>query len=375
MPLTDAKIRSLAFEDGQRDFHDATVRGLYVRVGLQTKTFMLTVRRGERRSRMKLGMYPDLSLAKARELARDRLAKARLVKIETPVMRFDEALEMFYRLHVPTMRPGSQDQCRRILDTRFRKLASRKLDELRTPELAGIIDRITFPAERRNAFVWLRTFLNWSYRRGYIDQNPLSRLRGLGASRTRDRVLTDAELVAVWNNTPPTDYGALVRLLILSGQRKGQWLAFDPSFLDVEKMVITWPAGFMKMGRIHAIPCTGTMRQLIGNRAGFGKWTTSYNKRALDAASNTSGWTLHDLRRTFATKLAEIGTPPHVIERILAHQSGIVSGVAATYNRASYMPEMKSALLTFEEWLQALLSTTGDSRNGADLPRLHSVGS
>ncbi len=107
----------------------------------------------------------------------------------------------------------------------------------------------------------------------------------------------------------------------------------------------------MKGARLHTIPLTETMRQIIGNRANFGNWTTSYNKHALDQASGTKGWTLHDLRRTFATRLAEMGTPPHVIERILAHQSGTISGVAATYNRASYLPEMKSAFLAFEEKL------------------------
>ena len=65
--------------------------------------------------------------------------------------------------------------------------------------------------------------------------------------------------------------------------------------------------------------------------------------------------------------LAEMGILPHIIERILAHQSGIVSGVAAIYNRASYMVEMKSALLAFENKLQSLLSTTEDADGGRNI--------
>jgi integrase len=317
---------------------------------------MLTIRSGNRRARVKLGIYPALSLAKAREKAKDLLAEARVNKAAEPTaLTFREALNRFYQLHVPTMRTGSQCQCTRILDTRFRSLDRRRLPELKTSELAAIIDGIASHAEKRNAFVWVRTFLNWSYRRGYLDQNPISRLRGYGASRQRERVLSDAELVSVWQCAPLTDYGALVRLLILTGQRKGQWLAFEHRFLDAEKMVITWPSEIMKAGRVHAIPCTDTMRCLIGNRSSFGKWTTSYNKRALDKASGTTGWTLHDLRRTFATNLAEMGTAPHVIERILSHQTGVISGVAATYNRASYMREMRAAMEAWEARLQSLV--------------------
>src|SRR5207248_1197134 len=150
-------------------------------------------------------------------------------------------------LHLPTMRPGSQRQCRRILDTHFSRLKKRRLPELKTSELAAILDGITAHSEKRNGFVWLRTFLNWCYRRGYLDQNPISRLRGYGASRTRERVLSDAELVAVWRASFETinpDFGALLRVLILSGQRKGQWLAFEPNFIQGDTIV--WTGAFMK---------------------------------------------------------------------------------------------------------------------------------
>jgi len=360
LPLNDLRLRSLPFADGQHDHHDSAVPGLYVRVGAKTKTFMLTVRKGDRRRRVKLGMYPDLSLSKAREKARDLLAEARVNKSEPPAaLTFADARDRFYQIHLPTMRPGSRHQARRLLDSHFSSLAKRRLPDLKTSELTAILDAITAPAEKRNAFVWLRTFLNWSYRRGYLDQNPIARLRGMGRSTSRDRVLSDAELVSIWNAAPMSDYGALVRLLILTGQRKGQWLAFQPEFITGE--TITWPAEFMKGARLHTIPLTDTMRQIIGNRATFGTWTTSYNKHALDQASGTKGWTLHDLRRTLATRLAEMGTAPHVIERILAHQTGAISGVSAIYNRHHFLPEMKSAFLAFEEKLQALLSNLEDN--------------
>lgn len=86
----------------------------------------------------------------------------------------------------------------------------------------------------------------------------------------------------------------------------------------------------------------------------FQQWSPV--KLKLDMAVGSSDWVLHDLRRTVATKLAEMGIAPHVIERILAHHSGVISGVTAIYNRASYMTEMRDALRRWEAQLQALLS-------------------
>ena len=209
--------------------------------------------------------------------------------------------------------------------------------DLKTSEIAAILDGISAPAEKRNAFVWLRTFLNWSYQRGHIDQNPMTRIKGMSASNQRDRVLTVAEIDQVWNATyqhHSDTYGALIRLLILSAQRKGEWLAFDPAFIQGDTIV--FPGAVMKMGKSHTLPLTDGMRREIGNRATFGRWTTSYCKRALDTLSGVTGHSLHDLRRTAATHMAEAGTPPHIVERILAH-TGQISGVALIYNRATLL--------------------------------------
>jgi integrase len=84
--------------------------------------------------------------------------------------------------------------------------------------------------------------------------------------------------------------------------------------------------------------------------APFNGWSKS--KGALDKLSGVTGWTLHDCRRTFATRLAELAVAPHVIERLLNHATGTVSGVAAVYNRASYMAEMRAAIELWERYLE-----------------------
>src|SRR5216683_326480 len=106
----------------------------------------------------------------------------------------------------------------------------------------------------------------------------------------------------------------------------------------------------MKAKKPHSIPLTPLLARTIGNHC-FQRWNEARRKEKLMVDSQTCGWTLHDLRRTTATRMAEMGIAPRVIERILAHSSGSISRVAAIYNRATYLPEMKSALLSFEEWL------------------------
>ena len=85
--------------------------------------------------------------------------------------------------------------------------------------------------------------------------------------------------------------------------------------------------------------------------------TWSKPKTELDQRSNVAEWTLHDIRRTFATTQAKLGTPPHIIEAILNHASGEISGVAAIYNRHRYVTEMRIALESYEKYLENLLAT------------------
>src|SRR5438874_11879848 len=134
MHLNDLKVRGLHFEEsGQRDYPDDAVRGLAVRGGKRTKTFMLVTGTGSGRKRHTLGQYdpPHLTLAMAREKARDILAAERLSKTETPRTRFEEALDVYYRIHVAKLRKQSQRGIRQTIDRRFRpKLGKRVLADI-----------------------------------------------------------------------------------------------------------------------------------------------------------------------------------------------------------------------------------------------------
>ena len=195
-----------------------------------------------------------------------------------------------------------------------------------------------------------------------------------GALTPRERVLTDAELANVLSQARKTPYpfGAIVELLIFTGQRRGEIAALRWDWIDDKARTITLPSSITKNRRPHTFPYGAMAAAVIGTIPPLGDYlfpasrsnvagrsTTIFNgwgkpKAALDKLSPIAPWTLHDLRRTFATNLAAIGTPIHVTEKLLNHISGTVSGVAAIYNRHAYMNEMRNAIEALERRLSLI---------------------
>ena len=199
---------------------------------------------------------------------------------------------------------------------------------------------------------------------------------------TRERVLSDQELAAVYKAATKFAYpfGPIVQLLILTGQRRGEisslkwdWIEDDtltlPSSLTKNKRAHTFPLGETTRAIIESVPQHSDYLFPASREHVRGKSTTVFNgwpkaKRELDVAvqgrakkSPVAPWTLHDLRRTFATNLAALGTPIQVTEKLLNHVSGTVSGVAAIYNRHTYMDEMRAAVTAWEAHLQTLIAS------------------
>lgn len=348
MPLTDIQLRALSFENGQRDYRDRD--GLFVRVGRKTKTFMVTIHTGTKRKRVAIGRYPELSLSNARKLAQQHRSAA----IQEPEIRltFEQALESYYRIHGPKQRPVTREECQRLLNKHFRPtLASVPIDKVTTAQLATILDSITHASVRRCAQVFLRAFFNWSYKRGYIEQNPTTRLEAPPEITSRDHVPTLEEIARIWHACPDSDYGQIIKLCIVSGQRIGQWMHYQPEYRQSD--VIIWPAAAMKSNRPHALPVTPLLASLLPSQP-FSWRMNVRSKRRLDTASGVSGWRHHDMRRLVATVMVdELGVSDRVVEAILAHASG--SQVSRTYMRAKLLQPMREALELWERKLAEIL--------------------
>ncbi|MGB8900748.1 MAG: site-specific integrase, partial [Methylocella sp.] len=206
----------------------------------------------------------------------------------------------------------------------------------------------------------LSALFAWAIGEGLTDANPVVGTNKATEETARDRVLSDNEVGLVWRHAGAGQYGAIVRLLLLTAQRREEVAAMQWSELRLDEGLWSLPASRSKNGRAHDAPLSQATieilraqrehpgRELVfGEGAGpFQGWSNA--KKALDkrlqAAGMTAPWRLHDLRRTAATRMSELGVLPHVVEAVLNHISGHKAGVAGVYNRASYGAEKRQAL-------------------------------
>jgi integrase len=236
--------------------------------------------------------------------------------------------------------------------------------------VAARLDKIASehgPVSADRARAALSTFFAWAIGEGLCETNPVvGTNKHFDGERSRDRVLTDRELAVIWQALPDSDYGAIVRLLILTGQRREEIGALRWSEVDLEAREIALPPVRNKNGRPHDIPLSDQALSILKSRparasrdlvfgngprgrdgearsCGFQGWAKA--KLALDQQiSSVDPWRLHDVRRTVATRMAELGVQPHVVEAVLNHVSGHKAGVAGVYNRSSYAHEKREAL-------------------------------
>lgn len=336
--FTDLTVRSLP-----EGLHfDGQLPGFGVRVGKNRKTWFVI--KGQNRTKVRLGHYPQLSLSGARRAAYLALGSS-FAPMTAPT--FTEALDAF--LAQDRWRPRSKAVINQSLRRNFSW--TKQLDKITHQDVLYAIERIEAPSARSHAIKDIRTFFNWCVPR-FLNSSPAEGLRAPSLV-TRERVLSDDELVKVWREAEQMGtFGVIVRLCILLGQRRGEISAIRPAFIDGQRL--TLPSTLTKNSREHSIPLTPLSQELLkACPFSFNGWSKS--KARLDRLSGVTGWTLHDLRRTFATNLAALGTPIHVTEKILNHVSGVTGGLTGIYQRHSYWPEQVEAMQEWEAKLQSLV--------------------
>ncbi len=346
MRLTDLSIRTLrAPREGAVIYYDDNFTGFGVRISRGgTKSFILT--HGPRRRRETIGRVGVISLQEARKEARRLLAEYTLGKHQPIYKTWRGAVDEYLEEVQLRCRSATYDSYKRHLNLQFR-FAETRMSQIAPHDLQRDLDRLRDrPGEFHHAFCALRAFIRWAHRRHYVDRNPMERMKAPAAPQSRARILTDGELKAVWNACRDDPFGRIVKLLILCGQRLGETCAITGAMIGTD--TITLPPELTKNKRKHTFPFPQTARPLFHDLTynGFGK-----AKSRLDKDSGVTGWTLHDLRRTFASGLAARGIAIPVIEKLLNHVSGSFSGVVGVYQRYDFMPEMRDAISRWESHL------------------------
>ncbi|WP_421704522.1 tyrosine-type recombinase/integrase [Aliiroseovarius sp.] len=363
--LTELAVKKMAHPaSGQVDCFDTQMPNFGMRCSPKRKSFFVYLGGAKRRKRKTLGRYPDLSLADARKLARQLLANEEDVSasVSHDYLKVRDAYlaDCRQRLRGNTLK-GYELYLGHIT---FKGA----IGDVTQGQVIRAIEKYTqSPSSQNYAFTTFKVFFNWAVRRQYITSNPLAALKRPHRQAPRERVLSDDELKTLLTYTMANRgrFNDIVTLLVLTGQRKGEIANLRWSEIDDDQLVL--PPERTKNKREHVVPLGSMALELLHsieggstfvfgtpfNDAPFNGWSRA--QRSLLKATEIDHFTLHDLRRTFSTIHARIGTPIHVTEKLLNHASGTISGVAAVYNRHSYLEEMEKAVEMFEAELNELL--------------------
>jgi integrase len=372
--LIKASAAMLALPDGKADVihFDTEVPGFGLRFrrarsGGVISTWVLQHKGG----RETLGRYPAIGAQHARvwaakvhaqiALGHDPAA-ARAEEKQQQAETFEASLRPY--LAAKKLRPRSRVEVERHLLKNAATPHRRPLAQITKREIATCLAAIT---ERSGAIQANRTraslsaFFMWCCRRGLLDSNPVG-FTERHKEESRHRVLTDAELRHLWNALPDTDYGKAVKLLILTGQRREEIGGLRWSEVDFTRGVISLPGERTKNGKPHDVPLSAAalailesqprFSEFVFGRRGIRDW--GHRKSGLDAELQLQPWVLHDLRRTAATRMVDLGILPHTVEAVLNHY-GHRSGVAGVYNRSLYASEKAQALARWAEHVTALV--------------------
>jgi len=306
-------------------------------------------------ARVKLGQDPASDKAEAQAQA---------------AQTFAAAIAEYLPQKRPQLKGRSYPDLERHLLIQARTLHELQLVKITRRDIATVLTATTKagPVTANRVRSSLSSFFAWAMQQGLVEDNPV-----IGTMRhednSRSRVLASAELRIIWKALADDQYGAIVRLLALTGQRAGEIAGVRWS--DIAENTITLPAGRTKNNREHNVPLSKAAGDIIEKQqrrigrdlifgigsGGYSGWSRSNLDARITAANENAllHWTPHDLRRTVATGMAELGVQPHVIEAVLNHASGTISGIAAVYNRHPYGPEKRRALDLWAEHLTAIV--------------------
>jgi integrase len=392
MKLDSRMIGALTLPAGRTDviYFDSKLPGFGYRLrassdGSVRKSWIVQYRHAGMSRRLLLGSAEVLGAAQARELAKEALgavATGHDPQAEKVARRHRDGntlralVDEYLAVKESSVRPTSFSELKRylLMPQYFGSLHNLPLDRVTRRDVASrtlAIGRergITTASRARTA---LSSMFSWALGEGLAESNPVIGTNCPKEAPPRERVLSDIEIAAVWNACSDDDFGRIVRLLILTGQRRTEAGGMTYSELDLDRGLWTIPSSRTKNHRTHtvqlprlaldvieSVPRVVGRDHLFGDRAmtGFTGW--SNGKRLLDAklGDQVRPWSLHDLRRSFATRLCDLNVLPHVVEQILNHQSGHRGGIVGVYNKSPYEVPVRTAMAVWNDHIRSIAS-------------------
>ena len=378
-------------KSGRDQYWDTILPGFGLRVTDRgRKTWVLMYRARDRQRRMTLGRHPAFSLADAREEARKALrsiergvdpAEEKLAAKRKPKARFADIIDDFIEMYA---RPKNRSwkEAQRILKKNVTpRIGHMRIEDVTRHHIIEILDEIMArgsPTQANRVLSHTRKLFNWALDRGMVDYSPVFGIKPPAKDIARDRVLKDEELKRLWPvwSDIGWPFGPIFKLLLITGQRRGEVSSMKWSDIDFERRTWTIPREIAKNDRTHEVPLPDLAMEIIETVPRLNSqdllFTTngrsvvsgfSKAKRISDSKANVHDYRIHDLRRTAASGMARLAVPPHVVEKILNHSSGTISGVAAVYNRYGYETEKREALNKWADFFVGLLISNRDEHD------------
>lgn len=384
--LTDRALKALKPKAKQYDVMDDE-RGFGVRVGKTGIAFILLARfpRSKHPTRRTIGQYPSMTLADARDKARewrnlikvgkdpDEIAKQRQREVEEH--RLSEARKVentfasvaeAYFAHMRGRKPpprGSVEVERVVRSELLPRWAQRPIGELSRRDLIEVLDAAVkrgAPSTAHHVHSYASRVFSWAVSRDKygIEANPFLGMnldKIVGPENPRTRVLDDDELRALWEAAGDIGYpfGPYVKMLMLTGQRKGE--VSDLPWKEIKANLWTVPPERFKSKEAHLVPLTQDACAILDDlprfKGGDYVFSTTYGeapirgfsnlKIRLDRKAKIAPFVLHDIRRTVRTRLASLKVSDIVAEMVIGHGK---KGLGRIYDQHKYLDEMREAL-------------------------------
>src|SRR5262249_43370968 len=371
----------------RREIPDGLLPGLYLVLQPSgARSWAVRYRHHGRPCKHTLGPYPAIDLASARKLASAALRAvaegrdparekkhARVAKVDD----IETVTAQFIERHCKrSNRPRTAAETARLLQQHvLPRLRGRSVRENTRRHILEVLDRVVdggSPISANRTLAAVRKLFNWCVARDIIAVSPCAGVKPPTPERSRDRILSDDELVLVWQASVKVGgpFGALVQLLALTGQRRDEVAGMRWDELDLEARLWTLPRGRVKNDQGHVVPLSPLAVTILKSAPGISESPFvltnngtspasgySKGKRKLDALlpADMPPWRLHDLRRTVASGMARLGINLPVIEKVLNHASGSFAGIVSVYQRHSFADEKRAALETWGRHIEGLV--------------------
>jgi integrase len=383
--LTQAALDALKPADRRREIPDAKASGLhFVLQPSGAASWAYRYRYASKTKKLTLGSYPLLGLA----AARNRTAKARASladgvdpagakraakaaargAVTADPDLFETIVDSFIERYAKKQtRERTWRETERLLKREVVPAwRGRLIDAIRRPHVVALLDPISdrAPVVANRTLRALHKLFAWTIERGLIETNPCAGVRPPSKETSRERTLDDGELRALWTASEGLGYptAPLVRMLLLTGARLREVSEMGWSEVDLSARVWTLPRERAKNGVEHQIPLAPQALAILESlphfercdyvftvnarapAVGFHRWKKQLDALMAAKLPALAPWVLHDLRRSCASHMAGLGVAPHIVEAVLNHRSGTVSGIARVYNRFNYAGEKRVAL-------------------------------